>query len=223
MEETAEASQPAPHLPQGHPLADGLSNRERRERENQECIGGLRNPRFSIEKVPSLLRAGDLLRETLFDWIDQQDSDFTDKLLDEGSEEMAELVQKAVSQHLATRLGCSPRRGRHGKLRPELAASIQTIGQDPDTAVVQWMDEGAPLGVSAPITPCGIFPLVPPGTKSVEESAKYYARAFEDQIYRSAVEEKKWVLEKLESIAWSRTPRWRGSRTSRRPRRCTGS
>ena len=51
-----------------------------------------------------------------------------------------------------------------------MAAALQAIGGDPDTEVVKWMDEGAPLGVSSPIIPCGIFPLTDPSAKAVDEA-----------------------------------------------------
>jgi len=47
------------------PCTDTPSRAERRGRENDECIGGLRSPWKAVRRIPGLSRVGGLLREVL--------------------------------------------------------------------------------------------------------------------------------------------------------------
>lgn len=51
----------------GELAEDWTSARFRRERENQKCIGGLRNPRFAIDKLPGWPNVGAILFEAMVD------------------------------------------------------------------------------------------------------------------------------------------------------------
>ena len=113
---------------------------------------------------------------------------------------MEEAVQEKVSNFLASRLGCSNRRGRRGRLRPEIAQAIQKLSGDPDTEVVRWMAQGAPIGVSVPIKPCGIFPRTEGKEQASDEAANWYSTTSAGHIYKSALEEKVWVQAKLEEL-----------------------
>ena len=61
------------------------------------------------------------------------------------------------------------------------------------------MDEGAPLGITAPIETCGVFPTISKETATVEAET-FYTKTTEGLIYRSAVEEAPWVQSKLDEM-----------------------
>ena len=157
---------------QAAPLLDSMTPKERREWENSNCLGGLRNPRFAQEKLPHLRQAGQKLHDFLDEYINLQPDTFIEDMLSPKAATMAQSVEKAVTEFMAQKLGCSPRRGKVGKMRPEIAAAIGQLSGDPDVEVPRWMDEGAPLGISAPIVPCGVFPPIQP-KHVVEEAHKY--------------------------------------------------
>ena len=175
------------------------SARERRETENSECIGGLRNPRFAQERVPGLRVAGRKLYEYLAEFIDSQTESFVDDLLGDKAPDMADKVQAEVSAYLCAKLHCSSRRGQEGSLRPDLASAINDLSGDPDREVVSWMDLGAPLGITEPIVSCGVFPAIEPKEVAGEADA-FYSKTSAGHIYRSAVEEGEWVQAKLNSM-----------------------
>ena len=180
-------------------LVSSLSSRERRDLENSECIGGLRNPRFSQERVPGLVGAGRTLRGILDAFVDRQPPEFVEQLLSDQGEPMAEKVQEEASAFLASHLGCSARRGAVGSLRPDLAAAIGQLSGDPDVAIPRWMDTGAPLGITAEIPSHGIFPTIDRGAV-IHEAHEFYTREAAGLIYKSAEEESAWVQEKLNAM-----------------------
>ena len=142
----------------------------RREKENRECVGGMRNPRFSAEKVPGLHRAGAFIRSTMEDNISAQPEGFVESLqTGENASEIAKQTEIEVANLLASRLGCSPRRGQRGRFRAEIAAALSEMANDPDKALLRWLDEGASLGVSSPIETQGIFPKVENQKAAAEE------------------------------------------------------
>jgi len=64
---------------------------------------------------------------------------------------------------------------------------------------LEWMDTGAPLGITSPIERCGVFPPIVK-EKIGEEAASFYTKSTDGLIYKSALEEAEWVQEKLESM-----------------------
>ena len=180
-------------------ITDNLSRKERRELENSSCIGGLRNPRFAQERVPGLRDAGRTIYKLLNDFINLQPKGFVDDIHSERAAAMADQLQKDVAEYLCKHLGCSARRGKQGKLRPDLAAALQALSGDPDTEVVRWLDTGAPLGITSAIRPCGVFPSIEP-KEVTQEAHDFYATSAAGMIYRSAVEEGAWVQEKLDEM-----------------------
>ena len=182
-----------------NPLLDSMSPKERREWENGTCLGGLRNPRFAMEKLPLLRAAGKQIHDFLSEFIDLQGESFIEDLLRPTAADMAKSLEASVSDFLAKKLGCSPRRGNRGKLRPEIATAISQLSRDPDVAVTRWMDEGAPLGIAAPIETCGVFPTIQKETATAEAET-FYTKTTEGLIYRSAVDEAPWVQGKLDEM-----------------------
>ena len=84
---------------------------ERRSRENDEALGGLRSPWKAIEAVPSLRKAGALIREVLETWIDAQPEDFVDRMLtSDFFAAEAEKYGDEVAEVMANRLGVNPAR-----------------------------------------------------------------------------------------------------------------
>ena len=182
-------------------MAEPLSGREKRDLENNSCLGGMRNPRFSVEKVPDLRKAGRAVHDAIDEFISTQYPGFVEDLLSEKGEAMASKVEAEASSHLARRLGVSARRGQVGKLRPEIARAISALSGDPDGAVLRWMDSGAPLGIDVEIEPCGVFPIIEGRAEEAREEAdKFYAKTSVGVIYRSALEEGEWVQEKLSDL-----------------------
>ena len=98
------------HLTTAEHLGNTLSRKEQRAQENEACLGGMRNPRFAVEKLPGLRDAGDVLRTSLEEFIDKQSASFIDHLLGDKAADMASRVSEDVSLHVAAALGCSNRR-----------------------------------------------------------------------------------------------------------------
>ena len=67
---------------------------------------------------------------------------------------------------VASSMGLTPQaaeeKHQHSPWRPNLVRAIQGAAGDPDTAIQQWLAEGAPMGIRLPIEDGkGAFPLAP--------------------------------------------------------------
>ena len=68
--------------------------KQRRERENRECIGGMRNPSSSVKKVPGWSDAGTILKNVLEPIVEDNFSVFEKLLTAVGSEEAKDIPSR---------------------------------------------------------------------------------------------------------------------------------
>ena len=83
--------------PREEPLLDSMSPKERREWENSTCLGGLRNPRFSAEKLPCLRPAGQTLYGYLDEFISSKEENLVETLLSPAAADRAQGLEQEVS------------------------------------------------------------------------------------------------------------------------------
>ena len=167
----------------------------------------MRNPAASLPRVHGSKQAGEAVR-TLFDSAVDQWPDLLSPARailqgEEPQEYPAKLVQ-TIRDSVLTLLGAtSVQRTRERTAKactPLSAAVIQAWGnvaRDPDSDILaQWLDHGAPLGITEQIPTSGVFPPSP-GVDKVEAD-HIQARSLEGWCnYSSAVEEAKDLQELL--------------------------
>jgi len=138
-----------------------------KQQQNRRAIGGMRRPQTSVEKLPSLVPVGNLVRKVLDKLIDDNPEWIDDCVSAIGSDTCKGPTDAAVEYvrgELAAVLG-EPDTGPVSKgdfsteLRMGLISAWATKAQDPDWAVLQWMSgEGVPAGLRNHPQDCGIFP-----------------------------------------------------------------
>ena len=142
---------------------DGFNNKReesaafRREQENEECIGGLRNPVKSLERVPGWYRVGSRLFWTIEN-LQQVDTQFHDLYnivganVDFNFEDALDKLRNAMATEFS--VGSPPKSG----LWSELMVQMTKDANDPDTEAATWPQRGTPLGILEEIVPGGVFP-----------------------------------------------------------------
>ena len=141
------------------------SAREARAAEDSTAIGGMRHPRLAVDKIPGLRPAGAVVREALESYLDSR-PDVSDSIEASIAEGTCRVPESALKE-LANRLGKVLHTGKIGKGPKSLwragfvQAFVSTAG-DPDTALGQWLEHGAPTGVAKDVECLGIFPRTTP-------------------------------------------------------------
>lgn len=144
---------------------DFNSKREAREFENQQAVGGLRNPRKAVRANSALRLTGLKVRSVLQKFLSATllhkfearptENPFSDDLVMEVRHALAVEFGAAVLQ-------CDG-------YQNDLIRKLLSESQDPDFKVIPlWLDEGFPLGINCPIPNTGVFPQ----TDQVSEAVK---------------------------------------------------
>ena len=148
----------------GDKKVDWSSNKWKREVENENCIGGLRNPSSSIRKLPNWREVG----ARLF-WLFEEVMNNNPKLKlivkDVGNTDPVDHsadIQR-IRNHFAHGLGLADRGPSQQSLWGTLLKHLVAQSGDPDVEAASWPDIGTPLGILNAIPPGGVFP-------SLEES-----------------------------------------------------
>lgn len=146
---------------------DLCSKKAHRERENEQCVGGLRNPWQAINKLPHWKTVGRLVWRTLQASLGQLD-EFRNLATWVGFER--DMSQKHELDWVRSRIGhtlcCQTQEtGLWGNLLERLVDS----SQDPDVEVATWPNKGTPLGILNEIPPGGVFPKVEEGLDCEED------------------------------------------------------
>ena len=125
-------------------------------------------------------------------FLDRLPEDFADELLttDLGAN-LPDKFKEDVAQALADALQVRTRRGQVGKWRVEIARALTSFGEDPDTALMDWLEWGAPLGITAEIEKRGVFPEIQK-EEARPEASRFWSRTADGAFYRSLEEEKEW-------------------------------
>ena len=143
------------------------SKAETRERQNAECVGGLRDPRRAVARSSKLRKVGMKLRMCLDSCLDDRimqglenstgSCPFDESLIAEGRGKLASAFQASVKNG--------------GGYQDDLIQKILEEAQDPDAQVVpKWMREGFPLGITRTIENTGVFPRTDEVSASIKAS-----------------------------------------------------
>ena len=144
-----------------------------RERENRNCVGGMRSPWRAIKRMPSMAAAGQVVTEVLdramhvdayWSKLSQQlgNSSFAER----GSESDTLLQDKLqpLRKDLMAALGYTGGRRtfRHTLWNAGVADAWSLAAHDPDRVFVEWLEKGCPGGAAVAVEDGGIFPQVKP-------------------------------------------------------------
>ena len=186
------------------------SAKTRRRWEEDEALGGLRDPAASVRKMPEARRALAPVAEALQRCI-SLDASLTSpvrrllrgKKSDGFSEAQLGPVRKAVAQAL----GLPPRSLPSGAgLQPDILEAACRLSGDPDGILADWLRYGAPLGVELPVTHSGVFPVDQAETRDDPDSLPFTPADTQWENYRSAdqdAEISKDILDKMVDKGWS--------------------
>ena len=138
----------------------GVSKKETREQENEECIGGLRKPERAVARLPGWRAVSRLLRGAVHEALDgvgEVEAQLESLGAGACADSVGDALQKAAAAAgdwaanlLGSRLKVSPEVAPSG-YRAELARVVTEQAGDPDVEVPDWLGGFTPLGISAPI------------------------------------------------------------------------
>ena len=145
--------------------------RGKRERENRECVGGMRSPASTVQRFPRMLKVGALIRRLIEAFITKHPDVGgmrtllgSDMLTSYASSEtfLSKLDQLRGMLRVALNADSTVRGAAHCGWVTDLVACHIEMADDPDKQLIEWMVHGAPLGLNRPILDGGIFPRVEP-------------------------------------------------------------
>ena len=141
------------------------TRREQRDRENAEAIGGMRNPKGSVDQLPGLGGFGRWFSEFLDEFIVKRPELRTCVETTRRGEPVPfpqEMVREAQLE-LAEALGTELQESTGSPLCSSLLRALADWTDDPDASLLaDWVDTGAPIGIRHPIPSTGVFPQVDP-------------------------------------------------------------
>ena len=128
------------------------------EQENEQCIGGLRNPWHAVQMVPKWLQVGNIGWRVLQSSLGQLNK-LSNPTMWVGKEsgELPEHELTWLRAKVAKVFGCAPHV--HG-LWGALLERLVHLSDDPDTEAASWPRKGTPLGIVNEIPVGGVFPEV---------------------------------------------------------------
>jgi len=181
---------------------------EQREWENQQALGGLRNPYQAVARTPAMWGVGCLMRAAVLKAL-RRNSDRLPRGKEEDLYGLCNgldpvLVQEAVKE-LAVAAGTDVEEEAK-PYRSKLIRRLLEIGKDAEQDVPVWMEEGYPLGIEVPLGVNAIFPTTTDDTKAVEASRTFQTlTSMEDVLqaenYKSFQDAGEPAEEELERIA----------------------
>jgi hypothetical protein len=180
-----------------------LEGKERRERENLECVGGLRSPWKGVAKEKSHRDTGELIKAVIVGFINEQ-SEIVDDLLElkeEGYLLHKDRIEKQLVPQVAMALGVSDvSRGPRSRWRAAIVEGYVRASGDQEVHLAGWLREGAPTGVACEIPSCGIFPEVTRTAEAAEDLQRTFAQAESHANYASVREHHGAVREELKRL-----------------------
>ena len=180
--------------PRQEPRAN-VSAKTVREIENEECVGGMRNPNRAVARSKPWQVLGGTLRKLADEALD--DDDTIPQLLrklraGENLEEQPLFMQcvEASGEGLAASMCRSFNLGKEGMAtgpsgwRWKLMQRITQEAEDEDVDVACWMQGSTPLGISEPIPARGIFPACE-ASKAQEAAAEFLQKKTSNEVYEN--------------------------------------
>ena len=191
-----------PHVRGG--TQDPNTKKATRDRENNEAIGGMRNPARSVAKIAGLRSAGLRVRSLIENFC----VDHPDLLRDivQSAGDKVNLVDETrvdqLAEHIAKGLGAEHhRRGRRSLWRPGIVKAFVDLAGDPDTTLAEWLEEGAPTGVARVIPAQGIFPITEATGAAHGELWRHWAHLEPRANYASVDENRDMVQAEIDRLA----------------------
>jgi hypothetical protein len=183
------------------------SKKLRREQENVDCVGGLRNPTSAVARNSGLQRLGAELREFFGKLFAEHPRLLTVaelagiKDFQGPPREDVILVQKSLCQAMgvAPAVNPAPPGGRPSPIQADLCDALAKRAGDPECHIGTWAREGAPLGMDVPIPTCGIFPF---SDNQILDSEKFLAAVLGPHAcnYESFESQKDLAEEELQRV-----------------------
>jgi len=167
------------------------TRREQRDRENAAVIGGMRNPKLSIGKLPRLGEFGAWLNHFLEEFVGRHPELGTcvEKIREGRPEPFPPAVIREARELLAKTLGTTLVESPESPLCSSLLRSLASWTDDPDAGLLaDWLEQGAPIGIRHPIISTGIFPRVDPEQPPTPLS-ELFTSPGEETSHKSAEEE----------------------------------
>ena len=135
-----------------------------RRKENEEALGGMRDPRLSIQKLPEAYTVGRKLRKVLERFLDQEPGtiDIVKRALNKEPIEFPKhhlrRLRRAISKALGNHTASDDKQdGIYGRIIRDWCRAVG----DPDEVIATWLDVGSPIGIINPVEHTGVFPQVP--------------------------------------------------------------
>ena len=159
------------------PQGDGPNKKLKREEDNEMCIGGMRNPGKAVARLTMLQNAGkDVAR--LWDRFYEQHPKAKEAAELYGSancvldDETVKLWKSWLEKCWKVQRPLQNILKQPWEFRSPLDADLWQgwfkASGDPERHLVQWIREGAPLGMSREIDCCGIFPRTDRGEAELD-------------------------------------------------------
>ena len=144
--------------------APGLTIKEMREGENEEALGGMRNPAESLKRLPSQGHGCIGVRRALADAINNDETALAvvlDILSGVKTSGFHRDLKAKARANVRQALGLWPSGGdvERSGLQPDVIEAMSALMIDPDSVLAHWLRHGAPLGASVPVEHTGVFPL----------------------------------------------------------------
>ena len=185
-----------------------LTAKAQREKENAECVGGLRTPHRTVAKHGAMRSAGRAVRGALESFLERHPW-VIDAMLDDGRSGWERVCDGHIAE-LLDRVGgalgtADTARSGRSQWRPGLVRAWCKVAEDPEEHFADWVGElGAPIGVKHAIPSSGIFPEVATNVGASDASAMFITHA-PCSNYKSAEENAALVqaeLERLEDLKY---------------------
>ena len=177
--------------------------KESRERENEECVGGLRSAWKSVTKIPKARPLGVRLRKVIEEFIDERPHVLEAGLAHVDFEGTREEDLQVLRERIARVINAK------GNLASPLRTPWQAglldayvrEAEDPETELPRWLSNaGVPAGIVVPIKACGIFPRVATEAKAQAELEGLLVREEPPRNYKSFQEAKEHAQPELQRL-----------------------
>ena len=179
------------------------SARAAKERENEEAIGGLRNAARAVERVCGWQTVGITLDRCVASVLEANWETMSAVLDCLGRKQEVKKVPESLCKDLRDMLAVEFEISKAelapgpGGIYAGIVKALTFAAADPDVQVHEWLRGHVPLGITAPILPGGVFPVVPTqGVGKEADRLMYYDARVWDETNYSSYEENREVADK---------------------------